>query len=89
MPIFRPSAFKWQCDRCGSPRIRWYCRASLIAASHASEPELVRKQRERSPGDTRARRDLTETFLNEAERRGWPTVQIQTNGDDQPGWPAP
>jgi hypothetical protein len=34
-------------------------------------------------GDTRARRDLTEAFLNEAERRGWPTVEIQTNGDDQ------
>jgi hypothetical protein len=37
-------------------------------------------------GETRAKRDLTRVFLNEAERRGWPTVQIPTNGDSSQ-WP--
>jgi hypothetical protein len=29
--------------------------------------------------ETRGKGDVTEAFLNEAERRGWPTVQIQTS----------
>ena len=31
-------------------------------------------------GETRGKGDVTEAFLHEAERRGWPTAQIQTNG---------
>jgi hypothetical protein len=31
-------------------------------------------------GETRGKGDVTEAFLDEADRRGWPTVQIQTNG---------
>jgi hypothetical protein len=30
-------------------------------------------------GETRGEGDVTEAFLNEAERRGWPAVQIQTS----------
>jgi hypothetical protein len=30
-------------------------------------------------GETRGKGDVTEAFLNEAERRRWPIVQVQTN----------
>ena len=42
--------------RLGEPVSLWYWRASLSAASTASEPPLVKKTRLRSPGASEAMR---------------------------------